>query len=453
MTSDSPGIPGAPGATRGTPRNAAVLIAVVWVTLAFAYGLFFSFSVFFVPLIAEFRWSRGLTAGAMSVSAIVQGLCAPLAGVVADRFGPRPVMVGGVVMLAAASMLASTIQAPWQLYLYTGVLGALGLVAVGWVPTGLLLSRWFHARRGRMAGIAFSGMGFGVFMIGPVTQWLIAISTWRTASFVLGLTALVLLLPLALWGIRDPAATTTGARVVGNERASQDEVDAAGGGPGTVEPRRASAVSSERGSTVPGPPATRRPDATVADALRMRAFWALFAAYFFTPLAVFPVATHAVAFTVDHGYPAMWAATAFGTMGLMSTVGRVAFGFAADRFGGPPTATLSYACTAGGTAALLALELVPGAAWLVVFAALFGLGFGARGPIITAMASEWFGGRRFGVIYGILNLGNGVAGAIGPWFGGFVHDVTGSYRVAFLAAIAFSACGAGCFWLARRPSS
>jgi MFS family permease len=197
----------------------------------------------------------------------------------------------------------------------------------------------------------------------------------------------------------------------------------------------------------------RAADATVADALRMRAFWALFAAYFFTPLAVFPVATHVVAFTVDHGYPAMWAATAFGAMGLMSTVGRVAFGFAADRFGGPPTATLSYACTAGGTAALLALDLVPGAAWLVVFAALFGLGFGARGPIITAMASEWFGGRRFGVIYGILNLGNGVAGAIGPWFGGFVHDVTGSYRVAFLAAIVFSACGAGCFWLARRPSS
>jgi MFS family permease len=443
---------------RGTPRSAAVLIAVVWVTLAFAYGLFFSFSVFFVPLIAEFRWSRGLTAGAMSVSAIVQGLCAPLAGVVADRFGPRPVIVGGVVMLAAASMLASTIQAPWQLYLYTGVLGAVGLVAVGWVPTGLLLSRWFHARRGRMAGIAFSGMGFGVFIIGPVTQWLIAISTWRTASFVLGLAALILLLPLVLWGIRDPVPGVAAPSGLddAHARATPGVVTVASRATGrATEPGEApgaTAVRSEGAS--PGAAArARAADATVGDALRTRAFWALFAAYFFTPLAVFPVATHAVAFTVDHGYPAMWAATAFGAMGLMSTVGRVAFGFAADRFGGPPTATLSYACTAGGTAALLALELVPGGAWLVVFAALFGLGFGARGPIITAMASEWFGGRRFGVIYGILNLGNGVAGAIGPWFGGFVHDVTGSYRVAFLAAIAFSACGAGCFWLARRPSS
>jgi MFS family permease len=446
----------APGARRATSaRGAVVLVGVVWVTLAFAYGLFFSFSVFFVPLIAEFRWSRGLTAGAMSVSAIVQGLCAPLAGVVADRFGPRPVILGGVVMLASAAMLAATIRAPWQLYLYTGVLSALGLVAVGWVPTSLLLSRWFHANRGRMAGIAFSGMGFGVLVIGPVTQWLIATSSWRTATLLLGLASLLLLVPLVLWGIRDPVAAPGGpddARAGETRSVGGRALAADGRGTGTGEARRASAVPSERASPVPVP-RVRATDATVGDALRTRAFWALFAAYFFTPLAVFPVATHAVAFTVDHGYPAMWAASAFGAMGLMSTVGRVAFGFAADRFGGAPTATLSYACTAGGTAALLALELLPGAGWLVAFATLFGLGFGARGPIITAMASEWFGGRRFGVIYGILNLGNGVAGAIGPWFGGFVHDVTGSYRVAFLAAIVFAACGTGCFWLARRPAS
>jgi MFS family permease len=176
----------------------------------------------------------------------------------------------------------------------------------------------------------------------------------------------------------------------------------------------------------------------------------LFAAYFCTPLAVFPVAIHAVAFAVDHGYPPMLAATAYGSMGLMSTVGRAGFGVLADRLGGPLAATLSYACTAGGVAALLALAALPSAGWLVVFALLFGLGFGARGPIITAIASEWFAGRRFGVIYGVLNVGNGLAGAIGPWFGGVVHDVSGSYRIAFAASIVFSACGSACFWLARR---
>src|SRR5262249_62315300 len=88
-------------ALRGRARP---LVGVVWLTLAVAYGLFFSFSVFFVPLVEEFHWSRGLTAGALSVSAVVQGLCAPLAGIVADRYGSPPVLVGGGVVLAPASV-------------------------------------------------------------------------------------------------------------------------------------------------------------------------------------------------------------------------------------------------------------------------------------------------------------------------------------------------------------
>ena len=100
----------------------------------------------------------------------------------------------------------------------------------------------------------------------------------------------------------------------------------------------------------------------------------------------------------------------------MSSLGRVGFGVIVDRFGGPPAAIMSFACTAGGAFALLALEVWPHDGWLYAYALLFGLGFGARGP----------------------------------WFGGAVHDVTGSYRVAFLAAVGFSALGVWCFWLARR---
>ena len=150
--------------------------------LAVAYGLFFSFSVFLVPLVAEFGWSRGLTAGAMSVSTVVQGLLAPVTGVFVDRFGPRRVILVGAVLLSGAFVLGAAIETPWQLYLYTGVVGATGLVGLGWVPMGVLVSRWFPARRGRAVGIAFSGMGVGIFVIGPLAQWLIARSGWRAAS-------------------------------------------------------------------------------------------------------------------------------------------------------------------------------------------------------------------------------------------------------------------------------
>jgi MFS family permease len=107
----------------------------------------------------------------------------------------------------------------------------------------------------------------------------------------------------------------------------------------------------------------------------------------------------------------------------------------------------------GVTLALLVLETSPRPAWLVVYAILFGLGFGARGPIITSMAADLFGGRNFGAIYGLMNSGNGFGSAVGPWFGGVVHDVSGSYRAAFLASVAFSVLGAACFWLARRRAA
>ena len=132
-------------------------------------------------------------------------------------------------------------------------------------------------------------------------------------------------------------------------------------------------------------------------------------------------------------------------------MGRIVFGFAADRIGRAMSATISYACTALGTLCLLGLETWRHSAPLYAYALFFGLGFGARGPIITAIAAQLFQGRRFGVIYGILSVGNGVGGAIAPWFGGAIHDLTGSYRVAFLVAVGFCALGAACFWLARPP--
>lgn len=422
------------------------IVGVVWVTLAVAYGVFFSFSIFFVPLLEEFHWSRALTAGALSVSTVVQGMLAPVAGVVVDRVGPRRVILVGVVLLGASSILAATIQAPWQLYLYTGVLGAAGMVGLGWVPMGVLLSRWVIERRGRVVGFAFSGMGIGIFVVGPLAQWLIAALGWRPASAALGMGVLVVLLPVAWLGARDaPARAASGGEA---QAASGAAFASREGGPGRPGPApRASGGSGPRGSASAPAGGPR-----VADALRTRAFWALFAAYFLTPLAVFPVFTHQVVFAVDLGFPRMLVASFFGVMGLMSSVGRTLFGVVADRFGGAMSATISFGCTAGGALALVALEAWPWTPWLALYAVLFGLGFGARGPIITTIAADLFGGRRFGAIYGVLNLANGLGAAVGPWFGGAVHDASGSYRIAFASSVLFCALGSTCFWQARRRS-
>jgi MFS family permease len=321
-------------------------------------------------------------------------------------------MLGGALVLGVACVLSSRIDSLWSLYLIVGVLAAAGVCAVSWVPTGALIARWFTERRGSVMGVAFSGMGAGVLAVGPLAQWLIAGHGWRAAYLVLGLGTLAVLLPLIWLGVRDT--------------------------PGGAAPVRDTAATSPRWG------------AEVSDALRTRAFWALFFAYFCTPLAVFSVVTHQVAFAVDHGFPRLFVAGIFGLTGLLSVVGRIGFGIAADRIGRATSATISYGCTALGTLCLLSLETWPHVAALYAYAILFGLGFGARGPIITAMASQLFPGR-FGAIYGFLSVGNGIGGGVAPWFGGFVHDVTGSYRLAFLIAVGFCAVGSLCFWLARPP--
>jgi MFS family permease len=396
--------------------RAAVVVASIWLILAVASGLFFAFPVFFVALLEEFRWSRGATAAAFSIGSVVQGLLSPLVGMLVDRLGPKRVMLAGGCLLGGATAAASTVDSLLSLYLLTGVLAAAGGCAVSWVPSGALIARWFAQRRGGMMGLAFSGMGAGVLAVGPLAQWLIAHHGWRVAYLALGLGTLAVVIPLIVLGVREAPAPPPRPREPGALAGADPDGDAGWG---------------------------------VGAALRTRAFWALFCAYLCTPLAVFSVVTHSVAFAVDHGFERLFVAGIFGLTGLLSTAGRIGFGFAADRIGRELSATLSYGCTALGTLCLLGLEAWPHAAALYLYALFFGLGFGARGPIITAMASQLFPGRRFGAIYGILSVGNGIGGGVAPWFGGVVHDLTGSYRVAFLVAVGFCAIGSACFWLAR----
>ena len=400
-----------------SPRAASpwLLLATVWLTLGITFGLMFSFSVFLVPLLEEFGWSRGLAAGAFSLSAVVQGLLSPVIGTLVDRFGPRRLILWGAVALGLSAVLGSRITELWHLYFVTGVLTAVGVTAVGWVPSAALVAQWVAQRQATMMGLAFSGMGVGVLTVGPLAQWLISTHGWRDAYLFLGIGTLALLLPLVWIGVHNAPRAAPASRAAG--------VAADGGG------------------------------VRVRAALRTRAFWALFFAYMCTPLAVFTIVTHQVAFAVDHGFPRLFVAAIFGLTGFMSIVGRVVFGFAADRIGRALSATISYGGTAVGTLGLLSIEIWPHPAGLYVYALLFGLGFGARGPIITAIAASLFPGRRFGAIYGYLSIGNGFGGAIGPWFAGALFDLTGSYRVPFLIATLFCVGGSICFWLAEPRSA
>ena len=261
-----------------------------------------------------------------------------------------------------------------------------------------------------MNGVAFSGMGLGIFLAAPLTALLVDHVGWRWAMASLGAGAGLLLLPAVL-----------------------------------LTPR----LMTER-SASPAPSAAHSDDGPgLSAALATPRFWCFAAAFFFTPVSNFMVTTHQVAHIVEAGIDARRAAAAFGTVGLLSALGRVTFGTLSDRWGRVPTALLSYVATAGGTLALLLLA--PGSpGWLLwAYVLPFGLTLGARGPIVAALTADVYRGRSFGAVLGVITFGNRVGSAIGPWLGGVIYDLTGKLPMAFgasivalaVAAVAFAAAG------------
>jgi MFS family permease len=190
------------------------------------------------------------------------------------------------------------------------------------------------------------------------------------------------------------------------------------------------------------------PDWTLSRAIGTLPYWCLTLAFFLLPLGIFPIIVHQVAYIIDHGYSRILAASIFGTVGLLSSIGRLLFGTLSDRIGREKAMTWSFVCSITGIAILLFIPSLRSVFWLYLYALLFGVGFGSRGPIVVAMMADFYHGRHFGSIYGFINIGNGVGGALGPWLAGYLYDATGSYEISFLSCIPILVVACVLFWIA-----
>ena len=138
-----------------------VIVAVVFVTMGIGVNARTAFSLLFPPILEEFRWDRGVTAGAFSFGFVVSAILSPVLGRMMDRVGPRAVMELGVGLMAAGLFLAPFAREPWHLYATLGVLVGGGSVCLGYAGQSLFLPNWFVRRRGMAIGIAFAGVGVG----------------------------------------------------------------------------------------------------------------------------------------------------------------------------------------------------------------------------------------------------------------------------------------------------
>jgi MFS family permease len=164
------------------------------------------------------------------------------------------------------------------------------------------------------------------------------------------------------------------------------------------------------------------------------------------------IVTHQVAHVVDVGYSKLLAASIFGLAGITSSFGRVIFGFIADLLSKQAAYTLNILMTMVGVGALMMLH-DPNQTWLLyVYVIFFGIGFGSRAVIFSALTADIFSGKGFGSILGYSTVAVGVGGALGSWLGGALHDWTGSYLIAFALSTLVLASSDVCIWIAVVPA-
>jgi MFS family permease len=399
-----------------------IIVGLALVSLGFWFGIRSTFSIFYVVLIEEFSWSRAAAAGVQSTSLIVYMALAPAIGGLIDRYGPRRVIVPGVVLLGAGLILCAHIHNLAQFYLYYGLIVATGVAAVGIVSYSAILAHWFERQRGTANGIAVSGMGLGTFLLVILSQQIITRQGWRTAFAVQGGLVFLVLMPLTILFLKH-RPQDMGLLPDGSDRSGSA--------------RRVRLVDEEWSQT----------EWTLGRAVRMGRFWAMLAFAFLVLIAVYIVLVHHVRFLVDHGVAPNTAAYVLAAIGVISSVFRIFWGWLSDRIGREATYTIGSIFLCLGIGALLSVAHT-GAGWSVLgFLGLFGMGWGVTAPTFMSVSADLFHGRSYGLIYGVLEGTIGVGAALGSWLAGYMFDRTGSYQGAFAVAIAAIVLSCGFIWM------
>jgi MFS family permease len=389
-----------------------VLGAVVFIMLS-ASGLRAVLGVFIKPLEAEFGWDRASLSGAAALNLLLLGAIGPFVGWLADRWGPKRVMLLFLGVLGLSAILASRVQSLWQLYATAGVLLALGAGGMGMATAATIAARWFETRRGLVLGILGAGMSAGQLVVIPLAVWLTIHYGWRSSFFWLGVSVFLTAIPVALLFVRDSPA--------------DKGLAAYGAGAMPRGPGAAPAATDRR--------------VGLSEAMGHPAFWLLAATFFvcgYTSNGM--VLTHLVPHAAEHGFSEMHAAQALGVMGAMNIVGTILSGWICDRFGRKGPLAFYYGVRGLSLLFLLYVWNVPS---LHIFAAVFGLNYISTVPPTTTLTANIFGRYSVGTLSGWIFFSHQVGSALGAAAGGWIFDLTGSYSWAFIssAILAFIASG------------
>ena len=402
-----------------------VLVGLTVIGMILVYGTRHSFSVFFPPILEEFGWSRGSTAFMLSLNILVYGLTAPVVGTLCDRWKPHRLILIGATVLGVATAGCAFASELWHFYLLFGFVMPVGSSFSCWPMLGPTLTNWFVRRRGMVMGLAQMGGGLS-FTYGMFVEFIISQTGWRHAYFVLAGIIIAVLLPLYFFLFRY-RPEEKGLKPYG----AGEQWAVAALGTDAAEGRK----------PVPEGWALRK-------ALRTYQLWFLIASQsLYWGVGAYLVLGHQVKFAEDVGYSSAFAASVFALFGVFTAVGQLSAGLS-DLIGRERTVTLAVILAVGALGALISVRDTSQPWLLYLYAICFGYGAGLCAPTLYAGLADIFHGRNFGILSGLLMTGFGVGGIIGPWLGGFIYDVTGSYTNAFIFAMACFAISGVTFWIA-----
>lgn len=402
-----------------------MIVAIAFVSTGIWSGMRTTFSVFLVVLLDQFSWTRAATAGVQSVAFIVYTFTAPLVGGLLDRFGPRPVILPGIIILSAGLFLSATVESLLQFYVFYGVVVAFGVTFVSIVPYSAILSNWFQKRRGLANGVAVSGMGLGTFLLVPLTQYIITVGGWRMAFTVLGGLVFLLLFPVSALFLRHRPADLG---------LVPDGTDARKG----RKKKEVIVLDSEWAET----------RWTLRRAAKEWRFWSMLIFAFLSIIPIYLLVTHGMKILTDSGFDRMTAAFMVALVGMIGSLFRIFWGWLSDRIGREITFAMGAMLIALACLSLLILESGGSPLCAYLFVLFFGSGWGVTAPTYMSVSADLFQGRTFGMIYGITEATIGLGSAIAPWLGGIIFDRTGSYQLAFVTAMAAILLSCAFVWLA-----
>jgi OFA family oxalate/formate antiporter-like MFS transporter len=391
-----------------------IVVAGAFLVLLVAYGAQYAFGVFFSALLDEFGWGRAELAGAFSLYIVVYCVAGFPAGRLTDRWGPRPVIAAGAVLLGGALAAMALVTGLWQPYVIYGLVASLGM-GTAYVPCNATLARWFVRRRGLAVGIAACGHSLAVLAGPPVAQALVTALGWRRAYVAFGVTVLVALLLVALVMRRDPEST--GQFPDNDPRPVSDEV---AGGAGW----------------------------TLGQAARTRSFWLLAMAFAAAWSPVFAPIVHMVRYSLDLGFSPMTGASVVAAVGFGALVGRPVMAVLSDHLG---RRRIVLAAMLVQAAAFVGFALVTALPALYGVAVIFGWAYGSVTTLFGALVTDFFGRARAGALLGMLFALAGSATAIGPVAAGLLHDAFGTYGPAFVLGAVLSLAAALLLLVCRPP--